>query len=336
MLELPGAPDYGAEAPGADILATVPSDLRVYVDQEAEAQYVRQVARKIAQQREHAAASEPLPPTFDGWDLIANAKAIEPDIVEKLIPASGRLLIAGQAKAGKSSLALHVVACLLDPRGRYLFGRYPVKSDPLRVYYIDAELGHDRLALWLANLDLPEWAVRGRLAASPLPSGASFNVFSPENRAAWVERIRAHQTDVLLVDCASPILAAAGVDENSNSEVRAYLDQLNHLRIDAGARLLILLHHQGKGGQAGPGSRGASAFLDFPEVLWSLSVEAEDDNYAEAPRFLRTRGRLGSHPGGMLTWRQDGNVWGIEEGFTPARWRAEQKAARDAIGGRRW
>ena len=326
MDSLPPAPNFEEQRPGASVLAAVPSDLRAYVEQESDKQYVQQMARKVAREMEWADSSEPLPETFDAWELIENAKSIEPDIVDRLIPGSGRLLISGQAKAGKSSLALHTVASLLDP-SRPLLGRYLVQSEPLRVYHVDAELGRDRLALWLQNLGLPEWMVRGKLQAAPLPSGASFNLLDPHNRAGWLERIRDHKTDVIVVDCASPIIAAAGVDENSSSEVRAWLDQLNHLRIDSGARLLILLHHQGK--TQGPGIRGASAFLDWPEVLWSLSVEADDDNYSDAPRFLSTRGRLGSHPGGLLTWQQAGNQWRLEEGMTPKQLKSQQKEARE-------
>ena len=92
--------------------------------------------------------------------------------------------------------------------------------------------------------------------------------------------------------------AAAGVDENSNSEVRQWLDELHRWAMeDVGVRALVLTNHAGWSSDR---SRGASSLEDWANVLGLLTL-ADKENKASA-RFFSAFGRLGEVPEDRLDY----------------------------------
>lgn len=262
---------------------------------EAEDQRIEREARlhrlKAEARRRAAEADAPKDFTFEGGTLdeVWSAAPGPSPLVERLLPEGGNLLLTAQRKSGKTTLVLNLAESLTT--GKPFLGVLDTEHIAGRVGFLNYELTPGILTEYSQGLVTNPGRVLavnllGRL--NPLASG--------RGRAALADHLHAHGVEVLIVDPFSG--AAAGVDENSNSEVRQWLDELHRWAMeDVGARALVLSNHAG---WAADRSRGASSLEDWANVLGLLTL-ADRENKA-SPRFFSAFGRLGEVPEDRLDY----------------------------------
>lgn len=193
-----------------------------------------------------------------------------------LWPAGGRVLLAAQYKAGKSSMVGNVARSLAD--GAAFLDRFEVQRAD-RVVLVDNELDPRTLRRWLrdqniANPDRVDLVtLRGRVSA--------FNIIDAATRARWVDLIGS--ADVLILDCLRPVLDALGLSEDK--EAGRFLVAFDALLTEASIGDALLVHHAGHGGER---SRGDSRLRDWPDAEWRL---VRDGDEPDAPRYFTAFGR---------------------------------------------
>lgn len=235
--------------------------------------HVMLVQRRLAQLRADREAREllaaetatqildRLPPVRTAAELLAAELEVERWLVEDLWPGNGTVLLAAPNKAGKSTMVGGLVRCLID--GGAFLGHFDTAPDPQRrVALVDTELSESMLQDWLRGQD-----IRGtdRIIVETLRGRAGvFNLAVPAIRAEWVQRLRG--VDVLILDCLSPVLAAAGLEERTEGS-RILREGVATLQDEAGIKHALVVHHTG---HEGTRSRGDSGLMDWPDALWTL------------------------------------------------------------------
>lgn len=198
------------------------------------------------------------------WAIDASLPPEEPELIERLLPATAGMLAAvvGVSGAGKSFYSTMQAVCLAS--GKPFLGQQMKHPEGVGVIYAAAE---------------GEGTIFPRLHAArqvlglddrPLPFGllTKFgNLMNPAERAAFVARVKAASQElvnagrgpvrVLYIDTASTACAIS--DENSNSEIAAICKVLRAIGEEVNA-VIVLLHHMGKNKERG--MRGASAWRD--------------------------------------------------------------------------
>jgi hypothetical protein len=188
--------------------------------------------------------------------------------IEGLLRTSGRVILAAQYKAGKTTIVGNLVRSLVN--GEPFLGQFSVTPVLGRVTLLDTEMGRDTLRDWLEDQDVerPE-----RVAIFPLRGEVSgLDIMNPEGLKEWAKQLRALETEVLVLDCLRPVLDALGLNENTDAG--ALLGALDELIARAGIAELIVVHHMGHNGER---SRGSSRLRDWPDVEWRLVREDIDD-----------------------------------------------------------
>ncbi|MBT2566575.1 bifunctional DNA primase/polymerase [Arthrobacter sp. ISL-85] len=232
-------------------------------------------ARMFRQQRDGGTGAKP--------ELVKLAALLdEPDEsedyrVDALWPTGGRVVLAAQYKAGKSTAVGNVLRSLAD--GADLFGRYRT-GQAARVVLIDNELHRKTLRRWLrgqgiGNVDAVELVpLRGRVS--------EFDILDPSVRAEWVRLIQG--ADVVVLDCLRPVLDALGLSEDKDAG--RFLVAFDALLEAAGVGEAMVVHHMGHNGER---SRGDSRILDWPDATWKI-VKQDQDN-PSGPRYFSAFGR---------------------------------------------
>jgi len=212
--------------------------------------------------------------------------------VDRLWPVGGRVVLAAQHKAGKSTLVANLIRALVDAEAFLdTFGVAPVA----RVVIIDDELDERMLRRWLRDQGIRNTdqvtvvPLRGRLS--------SFNVLDAATRTRWAEHLG--PADVLLLDCLRPALDALGLSEDK--EAGRFLEALDELAAEAGIPELAVVHHMGHQGER---SRGDSRILDWPDAVWRLVKDAEDEETGagQVRRYLTAYGRDVDVPESLLAF----------------------------------
>ncbi|GAB3875399.1 ATP-binding protein [Terrabacter terrigena] len=203
--------------------------------------------------------------------------------VDGLWPKDGRILLTAQYKAGKTTLAGNLIRSLAD--GDAFLGCFETERVE-RVILLDNELAPNMVRMWLREQDIRKTdavdvvSLRGKLS--------SFDILNPDTRAEWAEYLG--PADVLILDCLRPVLDALGLSEAN--EAGRFLVAFDELAREAGIRELLLVHHMGHSNER---SRGDSRLLDWPDALWKLVREGEEDTEesgATTPaRFFSAVGR---------------------------------------------
>jgi hypothetical protein len=204
-----------------------------------------------------------LPDPLDWDDLHGTADPAY--FIDELWPDGGRVLLAGAAKAGKSTLLSSLVGSLAN--GEPFLDRFAVRGKH-SVFILDAELASQLKKYYLGSFprtaDVKLLPLRGCMGSADL--------LDPAILDALAEQVGGY--DVLIVDPLGPFLAAAGVDENDNTGVRKVLMALDELMRRAGVKHLLVAHHFGHGTER---SRGASVLMDWPDAMWRLSLSRAGD-----------------------------------------------------------
>lgn len=201
--------------------------------------------------------------------------------IEHLQQVGHRVLVAAQAKTGKTTLTINLSRCLVDPTAKFL-DRYEVQQVDL-VTILDFEMAEDdpgQLDDWYREADIrhPE-----RIKIVPLRGRASaFNILDQEVRARWAEQLRG--STYLIWDCVSTVVMALGLDENL--EAQRLLTAFDELLQEAGIHEALVVQHMGHNNER---ARGSSGFLAWPDVLWTLVKQDPNDDTSK--RFIKAFGR---------------------------------------------
>jgi hypothetical protein len=186
--------------------------------------------------------------------------------VDQLWPTGGNVLLAAQAKAGKSTAMLNLIKSLVD--GRPFLGQYEARPAG-RVVLLDNELDERNLRRWLREIGITNtdrvqvMSLRGKVS--------SFNVTDKAVRSEWAKILSG--ADVLILDCLRPVLDALGLDEHRDAG--KFLEPFTELLGEAGIGESLIVHHMGHGGER---SRGDSRLIDWPDAGWRLIREGEPPN----------------------------------------------------------
>jgi hypothetical protein len=225
-------------------------------------------------------------------DFLAEVEEDEQYRVTDLWPSQGRVLLAAQAKSGKTTMvAANLLPSLVD--GGLFLGRYEVTQVTRRVVYFNMEVGTRTMRRWLkeANIGAP-----GKITVSNLRGKASaLSLSSQAGRTQFGSWLAHNDAEVVILDPLAPLLASLGLDENSNADVATFFAWWSESLMLGGVVDDLVVHHAGHGGER---SRGASRLLDEPDAIWTLTKDADvaqesDDIYgAGSPiRYLSAYGR---------------------------------------------
>lgn len=202
-------------------------------------------------------------------------------------PKDGRVVIAAQAKAGKTHASHNLVRALVD--GDKWLDKWTVEVVEGAVTILDFELSENTAEDWLAkqgirNADkIQLCSLRGK--------ASSFNILDVNVRKAWAELLAEKGTDYLILDCLRPALDALGLDEHKDAG--RFLNAFDALLRDAGIPEAAIIHHMGHGGER---SRGDSRIIDWPDVTWKMTLDNIVDQSSD--RFITAYGRdveIGEH-----------------------------------------
>jgi len=168
-----------------------------------------------------------------------------------VLPQRGRLIIYGQAKSGKSTLAMQLARCIGSGQP---FLSLPTKE--ATVLYLQSEISEDMLQerLKQSGQDYPNVYVGTRDLKLDTKTGYELFLHA-------LDEVR---PGVLIVD---PLYKLFTGDENEGKDVRAILDKLDDV-IRAYGCSIVLIHHSGK--DKDKGSRGSSVLNDWPDAVLEL------------------------------------------------------------------
>ncbi len=224
----------------------------------AEALYRLKVAQE-ARNRLHPKDRPPEPVVLS--DLLDMDLPEVESVISGWMDEGSKTLLSGANKAGKTTLLSNLVACLADGGpGSFWLGRWEVSKPAGPIHVVDLEMDQRRLQAWLAALsirnaqDVVVHSLRGRASA--------LDVLTPEGRAYWGERLAG--AGLIILDPVGPVLAAAGLEENSNADVARWLAGWDEVIRLAGSPTNLVAHHHGKG--PSETARGASAWEGWPDA----------------------------------------------------------------------
>lgn len=218
------------------------------------------------QLRAEQRANQPKPARIHLADFLAIDYGLPTYRITDLWPTGGRVLLTAQWKAGKTTLVGNTIRALVDDQP--FLDRYPC-SPGAHVVLIDDELNEATLQTWLRDQDITNTtavsiiSLRGRVA--------TFDITDPDVRHEWAQLLTG--ADVIIFDCLRPVLDALGLDENH--EAGRFLVAFDTLLAETGASEAMIVHHMGHHGER---SRGDSRLQDWPDALWKLVRDKDDED----------------------------------------------------------
>jgi Bifunctional DNA primase/polymerase, N-terminal/AAA domain len=217
--------------------------------------------------------------------------------LDGLWPVGGRIMLAAQFKAGKTTMVGNLVRSLAD--GSAFLNRFGSIPPDGTVGIVDTEMSPRMIQTWLRDQAV---ANTHKVWLAPIRGKAhKFEITDDYVRSLWAQRFKQRDTEILLLDCLGPVLAGLGFDENNNQEVGKFISAFEALLSEAGIEDAMIVHHMGHVGER---SRGASRLRDWPDVEWHLIREGQEEENADAApnalRFFRAYGRDVSIPEQLL------------------------------------
>ena len=174
-----------------------------------------------------------------------------------LLKGRGHLLYAS-AKTGKSLLALWVAASLAT--GRALFNQ--PAGPPVKVLYADMEMTRADVRERLTDMDYGPDDDMSNLHYYSLPALADLD--TPLGGMEFVALAAHHEVDVVVIDTISRLVQG---EENSNDTAQNFA-KYTGTPLKAAGVTVLRVDHAGKDVERG--SRGGSAKVDDPDVVWHL------------------------------------------------------------------
>jgi hypothetical protein len=244
--------------------------------------YKARLRVEAAAREELASESQPkLPAEVRGPVFLVQPDRVISWRIKDVFPVGGNVMLTAQFKAGKTTLRDNFARSWCD--GVPLLGKYPIDAPDGPLFLIDVEMTPDMARRWLSDQGIkrPERFYYANLRGQ----AAAFNLLMPNIRAHWVTRISGVGAGVVVLDCLGPVLASAGLDENSGVDVGRFLSAWEATLAEAGVTESVITHHMGHSGER---SRGASRFRDWPDAEWLL---VRQDSNPGSPRYFSASGR---------------------------------------------
>lgn len=252
---------------------------------------LKREARKLLDAEEHAATWREPPSRWTLTDELAIPDEPLTYRVDGLIPTGGNVLLTAQYKAGKTTLVGNLVRCLAD--GEPFLSRFEVTPPDGRIAIFNYEVDERQYRRWLRDLGISntDSVTVLNLRGYRLPVIHS-------HVEDWIVRwLTERDVRVWAVDPFARAFVGCG-DENSNSDVGAFLDALDVIKERAGVSELILPAHTGRGEfEVGKErARGATRLDDWADVRWLLTIDDQQR------RYFRATGRDVDVPEEMLNF----------------------------------
>jgi len=172
-----------------------------------------------------------------------------PQLVDGLLYEGRIHSIAGSPGVGKTLLALHISIQVMRGGGRVL--------------YLDAENGPALIAERLGDLGADIEKLDERFFY--FPADLTLEARHLTRLAATVADVR---PDVVVFDSLADLVAGAGLEENSNSDLSRWASKIHRPLKDAGIASLILDHIP----KNAKGPRGAGSKVAMVDVQWNLET----------------------------------------------------------------
>jgi hypothetical protein len=193
------------------------------------------------------------------------------------------LLLAAYAKAGKTTLVMHLLKALTGT-GEFL-GRETREITGTAVY-VNLELSQPMLRKYALDAGL-ELDSKHLLVMDYQGKASQFRVQDSGFQESFARQLRDVDCEVLLIDPLSPILAALGIDGNNAEETRRVLENFSTIGKLAGVSLWISDHtgHADK-----DRARSSSAKLDWADSLCNLKTLSKDETDPRRKLSITPRG----------------------------------------------
>jgi hypothetical protein len=182
-------------------------------------------------------------------------------VVEGLVKYGANIHAVAAAKTGKTNLAYNLTKSLAD--GVPFLGVFETKQIKGRICLMDFELDERQAQEWLNRINISNKQKVEIFSLRGLP-----NPFrSEESRRELAETLRLLDIEFLILDPFSSIYSG---DSNSNTEVKAFLKEVDAFKVLAGVQHMVIAVHAGR---AQNKTRGASTLDDHPDALWYMQKE---------------------------------------------------------------
>jgi AAA domain len=167
---------------------------------------------------------------------------------------------------------------------------------------------------------------------------SALNINSEAGRRNVGQFLRDAEAEIVILDPLAPLLAALGLDENSNSDVARFFAWWSETMQLGGVVDDLVVHHSGHNQER---SRGASRLNDEPDAVWTLSKDQDSDGEDDlgdmfavsANRFLQAFGRDVELPAELLDFDPETKLLtltGVPKSRAKARARQENRL-QDAV-----
>lgn len=263
--------------------------LRAAAELEHSRNQVRALARKIEVTERAAVVAPPEP--INLADLLAEPDESAAYRIEGLWPMGGRVLLAAQYKAGKSTLVGNVIRGLVD--GGEFLGRFAT-TPVSKVTLIDTELDTRTLRRWLRDQGIRNadavtvLSLRGKVS--------TFDILDRSTRTEWADRCAG--AEVVILDCVRPALDALGLSEDKDAG--RFLVAFDELLAEIGAGEAMAVTHMGHQNER---ARGDSRLLDWNDAMWNIVRDpTARDTDEDAKRYFSALGRDVSLGEGLLAY----------------------------------
>lgn len=198
--------------------------------------------------------------------------------IEGLIPTGANVTLTAQYKAGKTTMINNLAKSLVDG-GKFL-NYFKPATHPGRVVIFNYEVSENQYRRWMKDVSIEntEMVTLVHLRGKSVPLRSDYV------REQVIETLAKLNCQTWIVDPFARAFTGSG-DENSNSDVGAFLDMLDIVKERAGVSNLILPVHTGRAQEFGVDrARGATRIDDWADVRWLL--KKTDDG-----RFFSADGR---------------------------------------------
>jgi AAA domain len=236
---------------------------------------------------------------------------VEPDVIEWLVPGwfpmGLPVLLAGEGGIGKSHVTLHMAARI--SKGECCFGLDYQPGEPRDVLVANCEDSSrktmlPRLQAAGANMERVH-----QITGVTLPTGkpAPFSLAHLDQIAATLRQ--RPEIALVVIDPVSSYVAAAGLDDNSEIEVRKILDPLGDLAEESGALFLLMKHVRKSGGtkavhmvigSAAYSQRTRASYFVFEEPGSEVNKLLVCGKFNDAPKPQGRIFRLEAPPAGRV------------------------------------
>jgi len=210
-------------------------------------------------------------------------------VIPNLIPTGANVTLTAQFKAGKTTLINNLAMALADESS--FLNYFKPAVHPGRIVIFNYEVDEQQYRRWVRDTKIKNL---GKVTLIHI-RGKSTPIISDYVRNHIIEILKRNECQTWILDPFARAFTGSG-DENSNSDVGVFLDQLDIIKERAGVSNLILPNHTGRAQEHGiERARGATRLDDWADVRWLLK-KTEDG------RFFAADGRDVMLEEQMLRW----------------------------------